>query len=53
MNKRDFSTDKHLLHKIEGRFVTMSMCAGTQKIARTSNEPLEMNGPSLSFLYLG
>jgi hypothetical protein len=53
MNKRDFSPDKRLLPKIEGRFVTVSMCAGTQKIARTSKPPLEMNGPSLPFLYLG
>jgi hypothetical protein len=53
MNKRDFFPDQQLLGKIEGRFVTIRMQANTQKTARTSKEPMEMDGPSLPFLYQG
>jgi hypothetical protein len=53
MNKKDVSANKQLLHKIAGRFVTISMRAKTHKAARTSKEPMERDGPSLPFLYQG
>jgi hypothetical protein len=53
MNKKDISPDRQLLHKIEGRLVTISMRAKTHKTARTGKQPMERNGPSLPFLYQG
>jgi hypothetical protein len=53
MNKKDLSPDQQLLGKIEGRFVAIRMRADAQKTARTIKEPIEMDGPSLPFLYQG
>jgi hypothetical protein len=53
MHKRNFSPDQQLLGKIEGRFVAIRMSANAHKTARTSKEPMEMDGPSLPFLYQG
>jgi hypothetical protein len=53
MNKRDVSPDKQLLHKIEGRLVTISLRAKTQNTPRPSEEPMERDAPSLPFLYQG
>jgi hypothetical protein len=53
MYKRDLSPEQQLLGKIEGRFVAIRMHADAQKTARTVKEPMEMEGPSLPFLYQG
>jgi hypothetical protein len=53
MNKKDVSPDKQLLHKIQGRLVTTTMRAKTQKTVRASKDPVERDGPSLPFLYQG
>jgi hypothetical protein len=52
MNKR-FSPDQQLLGKIAGRFVAIRMSANAHKTAGSSKEPMEMDGPSLPFLYHG
>jgi hypothetical protein len=53
MNNKDVFHDKQLLHKIEGRLVTTSTRAKTQKTVRTNKDPVERDGPSLPFLYQG
>jgi hypothetical protein len=53
MKNGDFSSDQQLLGKIEGRFVAIRKSANAHKTARTSKEPMEMDGPSLPFLYQG
>jgi hypothetical protein len=51
--KRDVSSDKRLLQKVQDRLVTISVHAKTQNTARTSQAPMEKEGPSLPFLYQG